>query len=128
MEIQGVNEYLLLCEDEDVTMDVLDLRSDSAVRLGPYFKHAGSSPHLSHLDRYSFGGGTLLFVDLLRESRGAAFFQKPKSKHQKPTSAWPLKDLEFNQWYARLCNDAVTTKLWKSAGISRLLALTTKIP
>ncbi|CAN0858228.1 hypothetical protein LINGRAHAP2_LOCUS7140 [Linum grandiflorum] len=72
MEIQGENEYLLLCEDEDVNMDVLDLRSDSAVRLGPYFKNVGSSPHLSHLDRYPFGGGTLLFVDLLRESRASS--------------------------------------------------------
>ncbi|CAN0880851.1 hypothetical protein LINGRAHAP2_LOCUS13880 [Linum grandiflorum] len=85
MEIQGVNGYLLLCEDEDVNMDALDLRSDFAVRLGAYFKNAGPSPHLSHLDRYPFGGGTLLFVDLLRESRGAAIFQQPKSKHQKPT-------------------------------------------
>ncbi|CAN0881946.1 hypothetical protein LINGRAHAP2_LOCUS14518, partial [Linum grandiflorum] len=125
MEIQGVNENLLLCEDEDVNMDALDLQSDSTVQLEPYFKNAKPSPHLSHLDRYPFGGGALLFID--RESQGAAFFQHPKLKHQKLIGAWPLKDPEFNQWYARLCNDAVTTKLWRSAGISRLLSLTTKI-
>ncbi|CAN0906643.1 hypothetical protein LINGRAHAP2_LOCUS24373 [Linum grandiflorum] len=105
MEIQGVNEYLLLCEDEHVNMDGFDLQSDSTVRLGPYFKNSGPSPHLSHLDRYPFGGGTLLFVDLLCESQGVAFFQQPKSKHQKPIGVWPLKDPAFNQWYARLCSN-----------------------
>ncbi|CAN0906942.1 hypothetical protein LINGRAHAP2_LOCUS24525, partial [Linum grandiflorum] len=46
MEIEGVNEYLLLCDDEEVNMDALDLRPDFRARLGPYFKNDELSPTL----------------------------------------------------------------------------------
>ncbi|CAN1181693.1 hypothetical protein LINPERHAP2_LOCUS35553 [Linum perenne] len=117
-------EYEALCQDEGVEMTILTTskQDETEFRLGPYFINS-SGPHLQHLNKYPFGGGTVLFKTIPPSS----FFQ-PNLKNQKPITSWPLNDSDFNKWYMRLAADKGTTKLWSKAGINRLLALSARIP
>ncbi|CAN1319788.1 hypothetical protein LINPERPRIM_LOCUS31399 [Linum perenne] len=117
-------EYEALCQDEGVEMTILTTskQDEREFRLGPYFINS-SGPHLQHLNKYPFGGGTVLFKTIPPSS----FFQ-PNLKNQKPITSWPLNDSDFNKWYMRLAADKGTTKLWSKAGINRLLALSARIP
>ncbi|CAN1148857.1 hypothetical protein LINPERHAP2_LOCUS16723 [Linum perenne] len=117
-------EYEALCQDEGVEMAILTTskQDETEFRLGPYFINS-SGPHLQHLNKYPFGGGTVLFKTIPPSS----FFQ-PNLKNQKPITSWPLNDSDFNKWYMRLAADKGTTKLWSKAGINRLLALSARIP
>ncbi|CAN1261560.1 hypothetical protein LINPERPRIM_LOCUS10887 [Linum perenne] len=117
-------EYEALCQDEGVEMTILTTskQDETEFRLGPYFINS-SGPDLQHLNKYPFGGGTVLFKTIPPSS----FFQ-PNLKNQKPITSWPLNDSDFNKWYMRLAADKGTTKLWSKAGINRLLALSARIP
>ncbi|CAN1148856.1 hypothetical protein LINPERPRIM_LOCUS38354 [Linum perenne] len=117
-------EYEALCQDEGVEMTILTTskQDETEFRLGPYFINS-PGPHLQHLNKYPFGGGTVLFKTIPPSS----FFQ-PNLKNQKPITSWPLNDSYFNKWYMRLAADKGTTKLWSKAGINRLLALSARIP